>query len=139
MADPVSRTYAAKVTVLEAGEDVELGMSARVSAIVSAAEKRIELPVAALYGKGDTPQVWLVEGVKDGIGSVRLQPVRTSGLAGDRVLIGSGIASGDMVVVAGAQLLRAGQSVRIAEAPVQTRSEGPAKAGAPAPQKRAAQ
>ena len=136
-ADPVSRTYAAKVTVLEPGGDVELGMSARVSAVVSAAEKRIELPVAAIYGKGDTTQVWLVESMKDRVGSVRLQPVKTNGLAGDRVLIASGIAQGDVVVVAGAQLLRAGQRVRIAEAPVQSRSAGVAKppaAAKPAPQ-----
>ncbi|NBS58438.1 MAG: efflux RND transporter periplasmic adaptor subunit, partial [Betaproteobacteria bacterium] len=52
-ADPVTRTYLAKVTVIEPGRDVELGMSARVSAEVSTAEKRIELPVSALYGKGE--------------------------------------------------------------------------------------
>jgi membrane fusion protein, multidrug efflux system len=111
-ADPVSRTYAAKVTMLDPGEEVELGMSARISASVGQAGARIELPVAALYGKGDAIQVWLVDGLKDGIGSVRLQSVRTGGLAGDKVLIESGLASGDLVVVAGAQLLRAGQRVR---------------------------
>ncbi len=114
-ADPVTRTYAAKVTILEPGEDVEFGMSARVAAVVGTAEKRIELPVGALYGKGDAIQVWLVDGLKDGIGSVRLQPVKTKGLAGDQVLIDSGLAAGDIVVVAGAQLLRPGQRVRVAD------------------------
>jgi RND family efflux transporter MFP subunit len=114
-ADPVTRTYLAKVTVIEPGGDVELGMSARVSAEVTTAEKRIELPVSALYGKGEAMQVWLVEAVKDGIGSVRLQPVKTRGLAGDQVLVDSGLTSGDVVVVAGAQLLRAGQRVRVAD------------------------
>ena len=113
VADPLTRTYAAKVTILEPGPDVELGMSARVSARVSAAEHRIELPVAALYGKADIMQVWVVEGLKDGIGSVSLRPVKTRGLADDHVLIDSGIAAGDIVVVAGAQLLRAGQRVRV--------------------------
>jgi multidrug efflux pump subunit AcrA (membrane-fusion protein) len=60
-------------------------------------------------------QVWLVESVTDGIGSVRLQPVKTRGLAGDHVLVDSGLSSGDVVVVAGAQLLRAGQRVRVAD------------------------
>jgi RND family efflux transporter MFP subunit len=115
LADPVTRTYLAKVTMLEPGGDVELGMSARVSAEVSSAERRIELPVSALYGKGDAMQVWLVEAVKDGIGTVRLQPVKTRGLAGDHVLVDSGLSSGDVVVVAGAQLLRAGQRVRVAD------------------------
>ena len=114
-ADPVTRTYLAKVTVLEPGSDLELGMSARVSAEVSAAERRFELPVSALYGKGEAMQVWLVESVKDGVGSVRLQPVKTRGLAGDHVLVDSGLSPGDVVVVAGAQLLRAGQRVRVAD------------------------
>ncbi len=113
-ADPVTRTYAAKITILSPGTDVELGMSARVSALLGGTGTRIELPVSALYGKGESIQVWLVEAIKDGIGSVRLQPVRTGGLSGDRVLIESGLTPGDMVVVAGAQLLRAGQRVRAA-------------------------
>lgn len=114
-ADPVTRTYMAKVTMLDPGKEVDIGMSARVAAQVGSREKRIELPVSALYGKGDVIQVWLVEGVKDGIGSVRLQPVKTQGLAGDRVLVASGLADGNVVVVAGAQLLRAGQRVRVSE------------------------
>ena len=114
-ADPVTRTYVAKVTMLEPGGEVELGMSARVSAVVSLPERRIEVPVAALYGKGDAMQVWLVDAVKEGVGSVRLQPVKTRGLAGDQVLVESGLSTGDIVVVAGAQLLRAGQRVRVAD------------------------
>ena len=101
--------------MIEPGRDVELGMSARVSAEVSTAEKRIELPVSALYGKGEAMGVWLVEAAKDGIGAVRLQPVKTRGLAGDHVLVDSGLFPGDLVVVAGAQLLRAGQRVRVAD------------------------
>jgi len=114
-ADPVTRTYTAKVTMLDPGSEVEIGMSARVAAQVGGEEKRIELPVAALYGKGEAIQVWLVDGVKDGIGSVRLQPVQTRGLAGDRVLVASGLDTGNIVVVAGAQLLRAGQRVRVSD------------------------
>lgn len=114
-ADPVTRTYAAKVTILEPGPDVELGMSARVSAVVSAAERRIELPVAALYGKGEAMQVWVVDGLKDGVGAVRAQGVKTRGLAGENVLVDSGVGSGDIVVIAGAQLLRAGQRVRVVD------------------------
>ena len=114
-ADPVTRTYLAKVTILAPGNDVELGMSARVSAVVTTEDRRIELPVAALYGKGDVMHVWLVGDLKDGVGAVRLQPVKTRGLAGDHVLVDSGLSPGDVVVVAGAQLLRAGQRVRVAD------------------------
>jgi multidrug efflux pump subunit AcrA (membrane-fusion protein) len=46
---------------------------------------------------------------------VRLQPVKTGGLAGERVLIDTGLKPGDTVVVAGAQLLSAGERVRMIE------------------------
>ncbi|MBK5105607.1 MAG: efflux RND transporter periplasmic adaptor subunit, partial [Burkholderiales bacterium] len=78
-ADPATRTYGARITILQPGEEVELGMSARVEVSFAARDTRIELPVAAIYSKGDTPNVWLV----DSGGSVRLQPVKTGGLAGE--------------------------------------------------------
>jgi len=107
-ADPVTRTYAARVTVLGAGEDLELGMSARVAVATGAAQSGVELPIAALYSRGESTQVWLV----NVDGTVRLAPVKTRGVAGERVVIESGLAAGDLVVTAGAQLLRAGQHVR---------------------------
>jgi multidrug efflux pump subunit AcrA (membrane-fusion protein) len=45
-------------------------------------------------------------------GTVRLAPVTTRGVTAERVVVDSGLAAGDLVVVAGAQLLRPGQRVR---------------------------
>jgi multidrug efflux pump subunit AcrA (membrane-fusion protein) len=39
--------------------------------------------------------------------------VRTAGVAGERVVIESGLNPGDVVVAAGANLLRPGQRVRV--------------------------
>jgi multidrug efflux pump subunit AcrA (membrane-fusion protein) len=50
-------------------------------------------------------------------GIVRLVPVKTRGLAGERVLVESGLNTGDVVVIAGASLIRAGQAVRVLNAP----------------------
>ncbi len=111
-ADPVTRTYAARASILEAGDDVELGMSARLSASAGGAA-RIEVPVAALYSRGDKPQVLLVTPE----GTVRPQAVKTAGIANERVAIESGLKAGDVVVAAGAQLLRPGQRVRVLEGP----------------------
>ena len=111
-ADPVTRTYAVRVTLQDAGEDVELGMSARVAVSAGGAAPRIEVPVAALYSRGDQPQVFLVD--KDG--TVRPQAVKTAGISDERVTIESGLKPGDVVVAAGAALLRAGQRVRVLEA-----------------------
>ena len=110
-ADPATRTYGARISVLQADDGVELGMSARVEVSVPSRDARIELPVAAIYSKDETPNVWLV----DAGGTVRLQPVKTGGLAGERVLIDSGLQPGDTVVVAGAQLLHAGERVRVSD------------------------
>ncbi len=112
VADPVTRTYAARASILEAGDDVELGMSARLTASANGGS-RIEVPIAALYSRGDQPQVLLV--APDG--TVRPQPVKTAGIANERVVIESGLKAGDIVVAAGAQLLRPGQRVRVLEGP----------------------
>jgi RND family efflux transporter MFP subunit len=108
-ADAAARTYAARVTVLDAGPDVELGMSARVTASANGGGPRIEVPIAALYAKGEQPQVFVVEGGN----TVQPRSVKTAGIAGDRVVIESGLKPGDLVVAAGAQLLRPGQKVRV--------------------------
>lgn len=107
-ADPVTRTYAARITMLGAKDAVELGMSARVAVADGEAQVGIELPIAALYARGETPQVWILNADN----TVRLAPVTTRGMTGERVLVDSGLAPGDLVVVAGAQLLRPGQRVR---------------------------
>jgi RND family efflux transporter MFP subunit len=108
MADPATRTYGARITVLEAGAQMDLGMSARVSVASGASASGVELPLSAIYSRGDTPNVWLVSGSK-----VRLVPVKMRGLAGERVLIESGLNAGDVVVIAGASLIREGQPVRV--------------------------
>jgi RND family efflux transporter MFP subunit len=108
-ADPVTRTYAVRATLLEAGEDVELGMSARIAVSGNGGTPRIEVPVAALVSRGDQPQVFLVD--KDGV--VQPRAVRTAGIANERVAIADGLKAGDVVVAAGAALLRAGQRVRV--------------------------
>jgi multidrug efflux system membrane fusion protein len=109
-ADPATRTYPARVTILDAADDVDLGMSAR--AVVEAAgsgAKRIEIPISALHSRGESAQVYLV----GADGTVRAQPVKTGGVTGERVVVESGLSPGDVVVAAGANLLRSGQRVRV--------------------------
>jgi multidrug efflux system membrane fusion protein len=112
-ADSATRTYGARITVLEAGEDMDLGMSARVAVASAPSTAGVELPLAAIYSRSDTPNVWVVGAG----GIVRLVPVKTRGLAGERVLVESGLSSGDVVVIAGASLIRDGQAVRVLNAP----------------------
>jgi len=109
-ADSATRMYAARVTILEAGDDVELGMSARAAVEAAGVQaKRIEIPISALHSRGESAQVYLV----GSDGTVRPQAVKTAGVTGERVVIESGLQPGDVVVAAGAQLLRPGQRVRV--------------------------
>ncbi len=110
-ADPATRTYAARATLLDAGDDVDLGMSARITLAANGGGQRIELPIAALHSRGDVPQVMIV----NADGSTRLQAVKTAGIAGERLIVESGLKADDVVVAAGASLLRPGQKVRILE------------------------
>lgn len=116
-ADPVTRTYAARAPLKDAGPDVELGMTARVGVIgpVAASSPRIEVPVSALHGRGESAQVFLVDldSGAAGTGTVRPQAVKTAGVAEERVAIAEGLKAGDRVVAAGAALLRPGQRVRV--------------------------
>jgi len=107
-ADPATRMYAARASIVDPAGDMELGMSATVE-VASEASRRIEVPIAALRSRGANPQVFVVEPK----GTVRAQDVKTGGVSGERVVIESGLQPGDVVVAAGAQLLRAGQRVRI--------------------------
>jgi RND family efflux transporter MFP subunit len=107
-ADPVTRTYTARATIVDAGEEVELGMSARAAIALPAEAARIEVPIAALHSRGDTPQVFVVVN-----GAVQARDVKTAGVHGEHVAIASGLRPGDVVVAAGANLLRPGQKVRV--------------------------
>jgi len=115
-ADPASRTYAARVAIVDPGGDIELGMSARVEVEAGESTGRIEVPISALYARDDRAGVFLVGGDN----TVRLQPVKTAGIADERVVIESGLAPGDVIVAAGANLLRSGQRVRLLIEPTAT-------------------
>lgn len=118
-ADPVTRTYAARVSVPDAGADMRLGMTASVRVELRPQAHLIRLPLAALVRPADAARipdddpsgaaVWLV----DGAGKVSRTSVRLAGFSGNEVLIAAGLAEGQRVVTAGAARLREGQTVRL--------------------------
>jgi len=112
-ADPLTRTYAARVTLVEPAPGLELGMTARVEAGAQEAVRVIELPLSALYTRGTTAQVFVLgEG-----GIVRLQEVILGRATSGGFLVQSGLKEGERVVAAGAPLLRPGQRVRVMDEP----------------------
>ncbi|MFP5392030.1 MAG: efflux RND transporter periplasmic adaptor subunit [Gammaproteobacteria bacterium] len=107
VADPATRTYAAKVSIPDS-TDVKLGMTALVQFTSTTAQSRIRVPLSALHHENNVTSVWLVENHR-----VRLVPVQLSGVAGNDVLVTGGISAGQTIVTAGVNLLKSGQQVTL--------------------------
>jgi RND family efflux transporter MFP subunit len=110
MADPSTRTYPARITLVDAPRSVALGMSATVKFVAPGGASVITLPLQALLRDGDATFVWLLDRRAM---TVDRSPVRLANVAGNDVVIASGVAPGDIVVTAGVHLLKAGQKVKL--------------------------
>ena len=109
-ADPASRTYAARLALAGDTTDIALGMSATATARAGTVT-RIQVPITALHSREGQAKVWIVDPAN---AQVRSQPVETGAILDDAVVIRNGLKGGETVVTAGANLLREGQKVRMA-------------------------
>jgi len=114
MADPATRTYPARITLIDAPNSVALGMSATVIFVAPIAASVITLPLQSLFKDGDSTFVWLLD--KSDV-TVRRSPIKLASVAGNDVVIASGVTAGDTVVTAGVHLLKPGQKVKLVDAP----------------------
>jgi multidrug efflux system membrane fusion protein len=101
-ADPLTRTYAARVSFQANGVPVDIGQSARVYA-PQANGNVLSLPLSAIYQTDHTPAVWLVQH-----GRAHLQAVKLGPYGETEVPVLSGVTGNDWVVAAGVHLLREG-------------------------------
>ena len=122
-ADPASRTYRVKATLLEGINAAQLGMTATVHIDANTAS-RIAVPLSAIYNpqnQPDHPLVWLVD---EQAATVKSVPVRLGEtLAGERIAV-DGLAVGQLLVSAGVQRLAEGQAVRLTEQPGLPKNRG---------------
>jgi RND family efflux transporter MFP subunit len=112
-ADPATRTYAARFSILDADDTVALGMTATVTLTRAADAPVAKIPLAAILNRGTGPTVYVV----DDAGALALRPVKVASFTQDRALVTSGLADGDKVVTLGVQKLVAGATVRAIETP----------------------
>ena len=110
MADPATRTYAARVAIENIDDKVIFGMSANVRFAASAGE-RLAVPQAALFQKDGKPAVWVVGDDE----CVSLRPVEVQRYTDAAVEISAGLKRGERIVVAGVHKLSAGEKIRVAE------------------------
>ncbi len=111
-ADPVTRTYAVRVTAVDPPAQAQLGMTANVVFNPSAESGLVLLPLSALAGNDEKPAVWVIDPATS---RVKLRAVNVGQYREDGVTITSGLNAGDVVVTAGVHKLRDDQPVRFAE------------------------
>jgi multidrug efflux system membrane fusion protein len=111
VADPATRTYAARIALQ--GEDSRLGIG-------MTAELRVRgeggstprLPLSAVFHQDGKPAVWVVAGDQ-----VRLVAITTGEVRGNDVDVVAGLEAGQRVVTAGVNRLEPGQRVALMEEP----------------------
>lgn len=129
-ADPLARTFAAKVSFKADGVKAEVGQSARVY-VQDETDSKMSLPLSAIHSLNGKPAVWVLRKLtppKDTTldeeeqkafaeqaqreQQVHLVPVQIGAYGETSVPILSGVSTTDWVVIAGVHLLREGQHVR---------------------------
>jgi RND family efflux transporter MFP subunit len=110
-ADPQSRTYRVKLTLVDSSPEVHLGMTG--DATLSAPGKApaatlFKVPATAIFHQGNDTAVWIVRKQDS---TLELRPITVRSYAERSVLVGGGLAEGDVLVVAGAHTVFAGERV----------------------------
>ena len=111
-ADPATRTFAARFTILDADDSVAFGMTATVVLERERETPVARVPLAAVLNRGTGPTVYVV----DNNDALVQRPVTVTSFTGDDALITGGINNGERVVTLGVQTLEAGLRVRTIEA-----------------------
>ncbi|MEF8701182.1 MAG: efflux RND transporter periplasmic adaptor subunit [Candidatus Accumulibacter sp. UW26] len=118
VADPVTRTYAARVTIDDPDSRVLLGMTAKVRFLRRDGQPRLTVPLPALFQRDGQPALWVVGADQ----TVSLRPVALAGYREDTAIIESGAQTGERIVIAGVHKLTEGERIRLIE-----RAPGPAE------------
>ena len=104
-ADPATRTYAARIRIVDPPPAAQLGMTARVI-LGSPPGAAIVVPLTAVVDNGKGPQVWVVND-----GKAMSRPVEVAAFREDGAAIASGLKAGEMVILTGQRRLVDGQAV----------------------------
>ncbi|MEX0959735.1 MAG: efflux RND transporter periplasmic adaptor subunit [Burkholderiales bacterium] len=109
-ADAVTRTYAARISLLDADASVRIGMTAAVYLRGLSRADSIELPATAVFQQDGRAAVWRIDPATSQVQAV---PVEVDRFVEDRVVLRSGLNAGDLVVRAGVHKLFEGEKVRV--------------------------
>ena len=104
VADPLTRTYAARVSILEPDEHVMLGMTANVTfpgetggVGASGTASRIQVPLTAIFQQEGKPALWVVAPDQ----TIALRPVKVASFGEVTAVLESGVAVGESIAHGG--------------------------------------
>jgi RND family efflux transporter MFP subunit len=112
-ADPQSRTYRVKLTLLRPDGAERLGMTG--DALLSpgadgtAAPPAFKIPATAIFHHGNTPAVWVI---RSGDSTLELRPVAVRSYGERTAIVADGLRDGDNIVLAGVHTVFAGERVK---------------------------
>lgn len=108
MADPLTRTYPARVAIADPDDEIRLGMSANLRFARKGSGTLAIIPAAAIFHERSRPAVWVVS--PDG--TVALRAVEVDQFRHDGAAIRAGLKDGERIIASGAHKLTAGERVR---------------------------
>jgi len=111
-ADPVTGTFRIRVQLLDAPPAMRLGSTVTARVKRNAASGYV-IPASALVRSDRQPAVWIFDAKTQ---TVSPRTVEVQEFDPGRVVVGSGLKEGDLIVTAGVQVLHEGQKVRRLEA-----------------------
>ena len=109
VADAATRTFAARVAIPDADQQLALGLTATVRFAVTD-EPRYFVPLAAILQQGQKATVWVINADQ----TVSPRPIEIERFGDAGAIVKSGLQAGEHIVAAGAFKLTAGEKVRVA-------------------------
>jgi membrane fusion protein (multidrug efflux system) len=113
--DPQTRSLDVEVEVANPERRLRPGMPARLELSRRTLAAAVLVPLSAVVDLGAADGLFVVEGAVGERQIARQRPVELGPVIGDRVVVASGLAAGERVVVEGARQLLDGQPVRESE------------------------
>ena len=110
VADPATRTFPARIGLVNPPATAALGMTATVSFAIPLPQPVITLPLQALLVESGATHAWRYDAAT---GTVHRTRVSIGNVAGNEVVVTEGLNAGDVVVTAGAHQLKEGQKVKL--------------------------
>lgn len=111
IADPASRTYAARVSLQDEDGALAIGMTAELR-VRAPGDSVAQVPLSALFHRDGRPAVWVLDNDR-----VRLVEVSAGEVAGNTVAVQAGLQAGQRIVTAGVNRLADGQRVALIDGP----------------------